>query len=92
MPQYKLSYIATEKVEYSIMIDAISIPEAFNKFQDPEYDRGHCEEECFLGMIDDESNVQIEGEWIDDPPSTYFPSTLPSLSLKRYDEPIKLKQ
>ena len=86
MPKYKLSYIATEKVEYSIMIDAISIPEAFNKFQDPEYDRGHCEEECFLGMTEDESDIQIEGEWIDDKDTS-----LPSLTLKRYDEPIKLK-
>ncbi len=87
MPKYKLCFIATEKVEYSIMIETNTPEEAFKLFNDPNYDRGHYEEECFLGLVENESDVQIEGEWIDDKDTS-----LPSMSLKRYDEPIKLKQ
>jgi hypothetical protein len=82
MPEYKLCYIATERTEYSIMIKANTPEEAFKLFNDPDYDRSHYEEECFLGLIENESDVQIEGEWIDENNN--------SSHLKRYNEPIKL--
>ena len=88
MPKYKLCYLAKEIVEYSVMIESDTPEEAFNKFNDPEYYRGHCEEESFLGIIEPEYDIQIEGEWIADKDT----ALIGSFSLKRYNEPIKLKQ
>ena len=85
MPQYKLCFIATERTEYSITINADTPEEAFKKFNNPEYNRGDYEEECFLGLIEKENEVQIEGEYIE---NKYMKNIS---SLKRYDKPIKLK-
>jgi len=87
MKKYKVCFIATERIEYSIMIKADTPEEAFKLFNDPDYDRGHYHEECFLGLTENETDVQIEGEWKDDKSTS-----LPSLTLKKYDEPIKLKE
>jgi hypothetical protein len=87
MPKYKVCFIVTERVEYSIMIKADTPKEAFNKFNDPDYDRGDYYEECFLGIIENESDIQIEGEWEDFITDEKHTSS----SLKRYDKPIKMK-
>ena len=87
MPNFKVCFIATERTEYSITIEAETPEEAFKLFNDPEYDRGQYYEECFLGLTDNEEDVQIEGEWIErkDIHGT-------SETLIRYDEPIKLEE
>ena len=85
MPEYKICFIATERTEYSVSVEAETPEKAFKLFYDPNYDRGEYHEESFLG-IESEDDVEIEGEWIAD-----RDKSMNSFRLIRYDESIKYK-